>query len=166
MVRQIELTGKHAIGEHRFAVVDDADYTWLQQWRWMARKSRRTAYARRTTTINGRRIAVWMHREILGLGRSDRRQSDHIDHDGLNNQRANLRAVSQTENARNARIEQQHGACRYCGRQFTVIKRAPGRRNLFCSESCRRQNELPGKRRWWNANRSKDATADKNRVRC
>jgi len=42
-----------------------------------------------------------MHRLILGLEVGDKRHVDHINHDGLNNQRMNLRICSRTQNMRN-----------------------------------------------------------------
>jgi hypothetical protein len=50
---------------------------------------------------NGRRTTRGMHREVLGLGFGDGLMSDHIDHDRLNNTRANLRVVTNAENQQN-----------------------------------------------------------------
>jgi hypothetical protein len=78
--------------------VDDADFDWLSQWKWHAFRGSRNAtfYAVRTEKTAGKKRTVWMHREIAGTPAG--MVTDHIDGNGLNNQRANLRAVSHTQN--------------------------------------------------------------------
>ena len=44
-----------------------------------------------------------MHRLVLGLERTDSRQVDHINHEGLDNRRSNLRIVTSVENKHNVR---------------------------------------------------------------
>jgi len=92
----------------KFALVDDADYDYLRQWKWYAQQSHRTFYAgrnvvvRRTGNINEyKRRTEWMHRAILRLLPSDKQQADHRDGNGLNNQQSNLRTCSHFENKRN-----------------------------------------------------------------
>lgn len=45
-----------------------------------------------------------MHRFIMGLGPGDPREVDHLNHNGLDNRRENLRIVSHLENGQNRRI--------------------------------------------------------------
>ena len=88
------------------ALVDDEDYEWLSQTGWTA-KGRITdptiyaAHSRRDE--NGVRRHVWMHRRILGLERGSPLQVDHINGNGLDNRRANLRVCTLAENHRNRR---------------------------------------------------------------
>ncbi len=75
------------------ALVDDADYEWLSQWKWSALTSgtSKRVYA-------SRHGGILMHREILGLRKGQK--GDHKDLNGLNNQRSNLRkATTQQNNA-------------------------------------------------------------------
>ena len=89
------------------ALVDDEDYKNLNQYNWQAHKSyktKNTHYAtRHTPTINGKRGFVSMHSSIMGNEKG--KEIDHIDGDGLNNQRSNLRQVTHRENGQNLHIE-------------------------------------------------------------
>jgi len=87
------------------AIVDDADYEWLMQWKWCANKAGNTHYAIRSVRLpNGKQTNEYMHRAILGLEKGDRREGDHINHEGLDNRRANIRIVTKQEN----RFNQKH----------------------------------------------------------
>jgi hypothetical protein len=46
---------------------------------------------------------ILMHREILGLGTSDRRETDHANHDGTDNRRTNIRPCTPSQNQANRR---------------------------------------------------------------
>lgn len=80
------------------ALVDDADTTLIDAHRWYAHWTGDRWYARRESRIPGGRIRVYMHREISGGD-----LVDHIDGDGLNNQRANLRPATHAQNLANTR---------------------------------------------------------------
>ncbi len=81
------------------ALVDDEDYDWLMQWRWSVAISDNTQYAQRMVTLpNGKKGAIQMHRAILGLDFGDKRQVDHINHNGLDNRREKLAIVTVQQN--------------------------------------------------------------------
>ena len=85
-----------------FALVDNEDYDYLNQWKWYTNKCINTNYAirdaRNTDRTKGKQIL--MHRLILNI--SDNMFCDHIDHNGLNNQKTNLRIVDKIQNAQNS----------------------------------------------------------------
>lgn len=83
----------------KVALVDDEDYKWLSQYNWQARDNRaegRLYYAQ--GRVNKKQTT--MHQEIMksyGTGL----EVDHIDGNGLNNQRHNLRLVTRRTNQQN-----------------------------------------------------------------
>jgi len=82
------------------AMVDDEDYEFLNQWKWYAHKSKNTFYAHRKIGKYGR--LVFMHRLILGIDNtSPELFPDHMDKNGLNNQRYNLRIATRSQNNAN-----------------------------------------------------------------
>jgi len=83
----------------QFAIVDDEDYEYLSQWKWYAHKNPRGYYAVRASRTPPGRKRVHLHREILNP--PDGMDCDHINGDGLDNRRCNLRVCTRAENARN-----------------------------------------------------------------
>lgn len=81
----------------QFAIVDAEDYARLSLYTWFAEGTAKNYYAVRKE--NGRSIK--MHREITGA--PDHLVVDHIDHNGLNNRKSNLRVCTFAENCRNLR---------------------------------------------------------------
>jgi hypothetical protein len=99
-MKEIELT------QGKVALVDDEDYEYLSQWNWYASKAKYTFYARRNlTSEDGKRSTKRMQRDILEhvLGGLGGHVVDHINGDGLDNQRSNLRVASHRENMFNSR---------------------------------------------------------------
>lgn len=93
-MREIEVTGG-AITQ-----VDDDVYDYLVQFRW--RLSPREKHVVRRVWDKGIRRTIMMHRVILGLGKDDGSETDHIDRNKLNNQRSNLRICTTAQNQWNA----------------------------------------------------------------
>ncbi len=77
-----------------FTMVDDEDYEELNKYKWLAHKkpTNSTQYAIRCGTIR-------MHRIIMKT--PDGLEVDHIDGNGLNNQKSNLRNVTNAKNQYN-----------------------------------------------------------------
>lgn len=76
--------------------VDDVDYEKVRNHNWTLAGGQ---YA--FSSINGK--TVLMHRMILTT--SGNHRVDHIDHDGLNNRRDNLRSATHSQNQYNRRIQ-------------------------------------------------------------
>ncbi len=87
-----------------YVKVDDEDFEWLNQWKWSVLKNKKTFYAARhlPTTSDKKRPSIKMHRLILGLI-NPKEETDHIDFDGLNNQRQNIRKATPSQNRANRR---------------------------------------------------------------
>lgn len=86
---------KIALTQGKFTKIDDSDYENLNKFKWYAKKSGNTFYAYRN--LNGK--SIMMHAFIIKTPKGS--DTDHIDGDGLNNQRNNLRACSHSENVKN-----------------------------------------------------------------
>lgn len=91
------------------AVVDDADYEYLSQWKWCAlRQGRQNAKspkwrAVRGVTVDGKPRLILMHRLLVNASQCE--VVDHLDGNPLNNTRSNLRVCSQAENCQNRNPE-------------------------------------------------------------
>lgn len=94
---------KIPLTQGKFALVDDEDYERLNQHKWSASKHYNTYYAGRNTGKRPNRGHIYMHRQILGLTKGDGKITDHFNDNGLNNQKANLRIVTNSENAYRAK---------------------------------------------------------------
>ncbi len=91
---------KIPLTQGKFAIVGPQDYKYLMQWKWYYQKSRKSGYAARNS--KGLKRTIYMHRVILErTGYKDFFRSDHIDRNGLNNLRDNLRPATAHQNGCN-----------------------------------------------------------------
>lgn len=107
--REIPLYGR--TGQVGIAIVDAADLDLVQGYSWRLLRpnpKNQTKYA--GTDQQGRRVL--MHRLILDA--PEGMEVDHINRDGLDNRRSNLRLVTTLQNAQN-RPSQLNGNSRYRG---------------------------------------------------
>jgi hypothetical protein len=127
-VRNIPVWYKGEIADH--ALVDDEDFERVSQHKWylMTKGKRRKRYYAQAfcKTPEGRRQTLYMHRVILGLTERTR-QADHIDGNGMNNTRSNLRPATGRENVQNQRKSNTYAdhptSSRFRGVSWEVAKR-------------------------------------------
>ena len=80
----------------KIALVDDDDFDKLSSLKWYFDNG----YARTNVYVEGKgRRSIFMHRFILSPPKN--KQVDHINHNGLDNQKANIRIVDAKDNQRN-----------------------------------------------------------------
>jgi hypothetical protein len=90
-MKEIQLT------QGKVALVDDYDYEVLNNFKWFAHKHRNTHYAgKQKSRTEGKQRSELMHCIIM-----DHKGIDHIDGNGLNNQRSNLRFATHQQNQMN-----------------------------------------------------------------
>ena len=82
------------ITKGKVAVVDSEDYADLSKHKWCSWS--RGRYAGRKITENGKTRIVLMHREIMRATKGQ--EIDHINGDGLDNRKENLRYVTRQQN--------------------------------------------------------------------
>ena len=97
-----------SLTQGKVALVDDQDYEWLNLWKWRTGGNHNIYYANRNVLRLGdkRRTETLMHRLILNAPKGI--QVDHINCDGLDNRRSNLRLCSHAENQRHQQIHQKN----------------------------------------------------------
>lgn len=93
----------------RFAIVDCADYEHLSLFKWHLFESNRNLYATRTH----RRRNIFMHRFIINAPKGS--IVDHINRNGLDNRRENLRIVTNRQNCWNSARGINTGSSKYKG---------------------------------------------------
>lgn len=111
-MKTVPLSGAKAAG--RVALVDDEDFALVMQYRWHVREAIRRGrpsgpYAESTTTRSGQVTSIFMHNLLTGLI-----GVDHANHDGLDNQRRNLRVATRSQQNQNRRA-QLHASSQYKG---------------------------------------------------
>jgi len=106
-MRKIILKGR-ARNIGKIALVDDEDFERVSSEKWYVNKGKHTEYAGTNSHIKGkarkdkdRNHNQQMHRFVLGLSKGDGKHVDHKDGNGLNNQKSNLRIVTNQQNCWN-----------------------------------------------------------------
>lgn len=102
----------------KVALLDDEDFERLSKWKWFARSLKgRGWYAGRNIHRPGMSPRmVYLHREVLRAGPGE--EVDHINGDGLDNRKANLRLCAHAENIRNKAKTEKAKTSRYKGVYF------------------------------------------------
>ena len=88
---------KIKLTHNKYALIDDGDYFFIAGYKWSLHKQTASNILYASSWI-GKKV-VLMHRLIMGLKKGE--ELDHIDLNGLNNQKYNLRKCTRQENLRN-----------------------------------------------------------------
>ncbi len=91
-------------GDKHIVLLDDADHYEQSKFLWHISSTRNTYYVRRETHIYNKRDVIYLHREIMSVP-SDMKV-DHINGNGLDNRRENLRVCTHQQNLFNGRKHQ------------------------------------------------------------
>jgi len=105
--RKIPLT------QGKYAIVDPEDYEELAKYNWYAKRCERRFYAERWDSSGIKGIGVKMHQVIMGT--AEGKVIDHINHNGLNNRKANLRFATTQQNTWNKRKQKGNYSSQYKG---------------------------------------------------
>ena len=85
----------------KFAIVDAEDFERLNRYKWRVCFGHGTCYAQRAVKVGKKWTSAMMHRDIIKV--SSDMIVDHINHNGLDNRKANLRPATIAQNAWNRR---------------------------------------------------------------
>ena len=93
-MNQIDLT------QGKFALVDDEDFEWLNQWKWVFNNG----YAVVSKYMGGgskntKRVTIYMHRLVNNTPKGF--ETDHVNRNKLDNRKKNLRIASKSLNSIN-----------------------------------------------------------------
>jgi hypothetical protein len=94
------------LSDSMIALVDDEDYGLISKYFWHPKRTGKLVYAKNRL--------FFMHELILGKPHGELR-IDHINHNGLDCRRINMRIVSQGPNIQNARRDRTNGASQFIG---------------------------------------------------
>ena len=93
---------KIKLTQGEYAIVDWDDFRKLSKHKWHAHKRHNLWYALRTINVNSKQKTIRMHRLVLKAKEGD--YVDHINGNGLDNRKNNLRLCNHKQNAANSRI--------------------------------------------------------------
>jgi hypothetical protein len=91
LIEQESAVAKIPLTQGKTALIDAADFSRVSAFRWIALRNGRNWYAMRWP-------GIYMHRLILGV-----REVDHINGNGLDNRRCNLRPATRSQQMQNSR---------------------------------------------------------------
>lgn len=123
---------KILLANNQETIVDDCDahLATITKYKWylLKGKNKRTGYAYQMfTKPNGKRSGFFLHHLIIGYPLNDL-QVDHINGNGLDNRRSNLRIVTRRQNQQN----------RFCygnkKSKYTGVYQVNGKKNKWCTQ--------------------------------
>ncbi|HUU19374.1 MAG TPA: HNH endonuclease [Sedimentisphaerales bacterium] len=87
----------------------------LRGYEWLSKKGKNSFYARRRVPTGkaGKETLTYMHQEVIEVPKG--MVVDHINHDGMDNRRASLRAATRAQNIRNRKKFSNSSSSKYKG---------------------------------------------------
>lgn len=86
-------------------LLDEEDIAWASSFRWRRVDRGNVRYAAR---YEKKRTCIYMHRELLSAGRHD--LVDHVNLDGLDNRRGNIRICNKQQNSANRGLQRNNSS--------------------------------------------------------
>lgn len=116
----IQLRGKNT--RFKYVIIDDEDFDKIKKHKWkIDRNKSGNEYAASSDKIDGRHKYISMHRIIMDAPKN--MDVDHINHDGLDNRKENLRICTRQENLRNRKLSNNRLYTIYKGVRLTSYKK-------------------------------------------
>ena len=89
----------------KYALVDDEDFDYLNQWRWCDSHG----YAMRSQYLgggrkNGKSKSIFMHRVVMKVEDKNTKDIDHINRNRADNRKSNLRFCTPSQNLANSKL--------------------------------------------------------------
>ena len=117
-------------------MVSVEDYEWLNQFKWHVHEGKNGNNYALTKSVKLGKGTVKMHRVIMKIT-DPKVFIDHIDGDGLNNQRDNLRIATSSENGANRKCNKESTSSKYKG---VSINNSRG--NIYWRAACRKDYKV------------------------
>lgn len=99
-----------------YTIVDDEDYDNLNVYKWHVNKSKNTFYVITSYRENNKMVTIKMHRIIINAPKGY--LVDHINHNGLDNRKCNLRICTDSQNSQNR--SKTYGYSKYKGVSINI----------------------------------------------
>lgn len=129
---------KIPLTQGQYAIIDASDHLLVKKYKWRATKDRNTYYTYYAKALGGgRSFRVRMHRVILNAPEGV--SVDHIDHNGLNNTRSNIRLCTHAQNMANKSPNRSgtspyKGVCWVAARNLWIARIEKGAKCLYLGQ--------------------------------
>jgi maltodextrin utilization protein YvdJ len=103
---------KIELSQGYYTLVDDEDFEYINQFKWNVRIVKNTQYAKRSDRLSSPKT-IQMHREIMRC--PENMMVDHINGNGLDNRKENLRICTRSNNLMNSKKPNMKTTSKYKG---------------------------------------------------
>lgn len=121
---EIALRGRKGTG--KIVLVDDSDFDTVSKFKWYLKDN---GYAVAYKYENAKGSYIWMHRLILDTPAGF--DTDHVNHNKLDNRKENLRICSRSENSMNKGKARNYKYSKYKGVSYTNKASSKSSRDYF-----------------------------------